>query len=431
VQYSDEPHRPPWQYDHDRITFSSAFRRLQDKTQVFPLSSNDYVRTRLTHSLETAAVAKSLGNLIGFSLQDRGVRIERHPLEFGMITSAAALAHDIGNPPFGHSGEDAIRHWFLSSECGQALAGQLKPQERSDFTTFEGNAEGFRILAKLQMYREKGGMQLTAATMAASVKYPIGSDAGNRKYTGTSTKKFGYFQSERPYFEKLTEYTGLVSRHTETGCYARHPLALVVEAADDICYRIVDLEDAFQQRLIAYSTFEDLLAGVINNRKHIDRARSESTERSRVTVLRSIAIGESMSAAADVFEERHDALLTGDWDGSLISESHVAKAFGEIKDFQKVNVYTNDRVLRVEAAGFRVIGGLLDAFAGAVFDLDNTQKQPPSLLQSQKVVALLPGDYLKEGTVYERLLGVTDYICGMTDSYAVNLFRNISGISIP
>jgi dGTPase len=348
-----------------------------------------------------------------------------------MIAAAAALAHDIGNPPFGHSGEDAIRHWFRSSERAQHLAKQLSAQQRSDFASFDGNAEGFRILAKLQMYAEKGGMQLTAATMASSVKYPISSDAGNRRYTGQSTKKFGYFQSERAYFEELAIQVGLVNRDTTTGCYTRHPLAFVVEAADDICYRIVDLEDAFQQHLIDYSECEQLLANVIGDAKKIDRALSEASERNRVTVLRAVAIGQAITAAADVFHENHDAILTGEWDGSLIATSRVSDAFRAIKGVQEAKVYTDGRVLRVEAAGFRVIGGLLDAFAGAAFDVDTPEKPSPTHLQSQKLLALLPEDYVREGSVYDRLLGITDYICGMTDTYAVNLFRNISGISIP
>src|SRR3954467_3450566 len=240
------PPRSPFQIDSDRIIFSSAFRRLQDKTQVFPLADNDYVRTRLTHSLEVASVGRSLGARVGDHLcQAHFPGGEIHASDIGAIVSAAALAHDLGNPPFGHSGEDAIRHWFTTSPVAQAARKEFTKAEKKDFECFEGNAQGFRIITRLQM-PDNPGLRLTYATLAAFTKYPRASRLPVKPEGGASAKKFGFFQSEAPFFEEVAVRTGLDQRVPGAAWWCRHPLAFLVEAADDICYRLVDFEDGFR-----------------------------------------------------------------------------------------------------------------------------------------------------------------------------------------
>lgn len=439
-QYKRERHRPPWQLDMDRITFSSAFRRLQDKTQVFPLSSSDYVRTRLTHSMEVAAVGRSLGNLVGFSLEERKVLGEVHPLEIGMIVSAATLAHDIGNPPFGHSGEDAIRNWFRKSRTVDIFRGELSPAQISDFENYEGNAQGFRVLGQLQMYGNQGGMQLTAATMAAFSKYPAQSPPLNgvkRSHDGQSTKKFGLFQADLELFRQIAEVTGLPQRSSEDQCWVRHPLAFLVEAADDICYRIVDLEDSFRQNLVTYEEVEHLLEPVINSKTKMERVRKEGERDTRVDIMRSQAIGEAIDRVSEAFQENYNGIMDGTFDRSLLSTTRVEPHFWAIKDVQAVRVYKNARVLRVEATGFRVLGGLLEMFTTAAFDAHRSiVAESPFSAESEKLFDLIPRQFIgpdrkPDADPYIRLLRILDYVCGMTDSYALTLYRNMSGISLP
>ena len=437
-QYERKPHRPPWQTDFDRITFSSAFRRLQDKTQVFPLSSSDYVRTRLTHSMEVSAVGKSLGSLVGFFIRDEKKALgNTHPLEVGQIVSAATLAHDIGNPPFGHSGENSIRGWFKNSKTVDEYRGQFSDNECSDFENYEGNAQGFRVLARLQMYRDSGGMQLTAATLAAFAKYPAQSPPANgkRKYDGASTKKFGFFQSDQDLFKLVANRTGLIAREAEPNCWCRHPLAFVVEAADDICYRIVDLEDGFRQKLISYKRVEELIASVLNDQSKMDRIAREDDEDTKVDIMRSIAIGCAIDEVAIAFDSNYAAIMAGTFDKPLLSDrSRLFHAFEAIKGEQKSTVYKNHRVLRVEATGFRVIAGLLEPFTRAVFDCVKFGENAPP--ESAKLFELIPTQFIGKDrkphpNPYECILRIVDFICGMTDSYALELYRNISGISVP
>ena len=240
---SAETSRTDFQRDFDRIVFCSAFRRMQDKTQVFPLSTVDYVRTRLTHSLESSSLGRSMGTLVGEQV------IQRHRLrgfeasDFGDICAAACLAHDIGNPPFGHSGEDAIRYWAREASYGRRRVSMLPEATREDFLCFEGNAQGFRILTRLQNPDEPGGLQLTSATLAAFSKYPREAWLGGNRFDGASAKKQGFVAEDRPLFNEIAENVGLLRRHERYAIWRRHPLAFLVEAADDISYRVIDLED--------------------------------------------------------------------------------------------------------------------------------------------------------------------------------------------
>jgi dGTPase len=408
---------------------------MQDKTQVFPLSSSDYVRTRLTHSMEVASVAKSLGGLVGFALGEKRVLGEIHPLEVGMILSAATLAHDIGNPPFGHSGESAIQNWFFTSETALQIRGILPPECLADFDRYEGNAQGFRVLARLQMYRDKGGMQLTAATLGAFAKYPCSANASaSSAHRGQSTKKFGFFLADRDLFREVAGLTGLVPRQTPDS-WSRHPLAFLVEAADDICYRIVDFEDAFRQKLVTYKELEGTMEGLLNDQKTMDRVREAEDDDHRVDVIRSLAIREAVDCVAQAFDVNYSQIMDGSFDDDLLSQTRIAPHFAEIKRLQTERVYKNDRVLRVEAAGFKVLGGLLDAFTGAAFGAASNSGFKRTG-ETDKLFDLIPSQFLEADRKpspdpYTRLLKIVDFVCGMTDSFALRLYRELSGISVP
>ena len=355
-----------------------------------------------------------------------------------MIVAAATLAHDIGNPPFGHSGEDAIRHWFTTSEAVMELKNDasFSNKEISDFENFEGNAQGFRILVKLQMYKEAGGMRLTDATLGAFSKYPaevwIGEPPPEYPVSG---KKFGFFQSEISVFTDLADRLGLLMRSGDRNSWSRHPLAFLVEAADDICYRLVDFEDAVQQKLIRFESVKELLLQVAKLGTitvHEDEILKEE-EREQINHLRALAIGAAVEQCAKAFIEstNYHKLMSGTLDQSLIELTPCGPLFSQIKKLQKQHVYSNERVLRVETAGFRVISGLLEAFFEA--ECDVAKKGAKATQEHQKLHELLPEQYKTRlgETSYNRLLRVTDYICGMTDRYAVDLYRNIVGISIP
>jgi dGTPase len=428
------PLRSEFRRDGDRITFSTAFRRLQDKTQVFPLADNDYVRTRLTHSLEVASVARSLGARVGGVLCDRHSLANIHFSDFGEITSAAALAHDLGNPPFGHSGEDAIRHWFLHSPHAQEAAKDLTSGERSDFTRYEGNAQGFRLLTKLQMPDNPGGLQLTFATLAAFTKYPRASEIGPESFpTGASTKKFGFYRSEQEEFRSVATACGLIPRTASGLAWARHPLAFLVEAADDICYRLVDFEDGYRLGHLSYATVRDAFLELIPDSLRPTRLDSAHSDGRRVQILRSIAIGAAIDRCAELFLENESALLAGTFDVPLIDAGPDRAAWQHIESISRETIYSTPRGVEIEAAGFEVLGGLLDVFVSALNDYAHTAGHPAP--RSRKLLLLLPNESLGPNRIpapsaYSRLLGIFDFVSGMTDTYAVTLYKKIRGISL-
>ncbi len=431
------PHNPlrsEFRRDGDRITFSTAFRRLQDKTQVFPLADNDYVRTRLTHSLEVASVARSLGARVGAVLCQRHALTDIPPSDFGEITSAAALAHDLGNPPFGHSGEDAIRHWFLNSSHARVAAQELTPAEHADFARYEGNAQGFRLLTKLQMPDNPGGLQLTFATLGAFTKYPRAADLGTGDLpSGASTKKFGFYRSELAEFRSVATACELLPRNASETAWARHPLAFLVEAADDICYRLVDFEDGFRLGHLGYATVRDAFMELIPGPLRPTRLETAHSDGRRVQILRSIAIGAAIEKCAELFLENEAALLDGSFDTPLIDAGPDRVAWEHIEKISRETIYSTPRGVEIEAAGFEVLGGLLDVFVSALNDHAQTGGKPAP--RSRKLLLLLPGESLGPGRIpaasaYDRLLGIFDFVSGMTDTYAVTLYKKVRGISL-
>jgi len=436
--------RTVFQRDFDRIVFSSAFRRLQDKTQVFPLAESDYVRTRLTHSLETASVGRSLGTSVGQHLVENDEALARiyHPSQLGDIVAAACLAHDIGNPPFGHAGEDAIAYWFGYESAGRELIARLDKENAAsaDFVNFEGNAQGFRILTRLEHPQNAGGMQLTYAALAASTKYPWPSAAASAGAEGvTDANKHGFFAADRELFQEVAEAVGLHARNTEYSVYARHPLAFLVEAADDICYHVVDIEDGYRLNHITYEEAWDLLYNTILDPEELaedQRFRTEGNIRgSHIQYLRSKAIGSLIQQTVDTFNRYHDELLNGTFDEPLMSRIPCSEDFYRLKQVAAEKVYCEQGVALINAAGFNVLGQLIDMFVTA---LDQMASTKPVSRKWKNLWQLFPQEFLRtnntdelqQQSLYQRVLAVTDFVSSLTDRNAVSLFRQLTGISL-
>ena len=424
--------RSEFQKDFDRIVFSPAFRRLQDKTQVFPLPESDFVHTRLTHSLEVSCVGRSLGNLVGETVVKRYPVLNKRftKFHFGEIVAAACLAHDIGNPPFGHSGEDAIAEYFRSGN-GQNFKSKIKDEKKwTDLVKYEGNAQGFRIITKLQNPKVNGGLQLTHSTLAAVTKYPRESliNIKSSSLQNKAYRKYGFFQAEKDIFKEVAIATGLDSIKSEKAYWwCRHPLAFLVEAADDICYRVMDLEDGFRLGLIPFKETEEMLIPLIN--KQALKGYKEKDEKDRIGYLRAIAISELVNELAKVFLDEEKNILNGKFEDDLIGEIKRAKALNRIKEISIVKIYKSRSVVEREVAGYEVLGGLLDTF----IDSYNEAYEGKISSKNKSVFALLPNRISEDipDDLYLRLLRIIDFVSGMTDSFAVSLFRKIKGISLP
>jgi dGTPase len=412
--------------DYDRLIFSSAFRRLQDKTQVFPLAKSDYVRTRLTHSLEVASVGRSLGMLAAEVIlkRDPGFAKVVVPQDVGTLVAAACLAHDIGNPPFGHAGEDAIREWFARWPG----ISHLEEAEALDLLQFEGNAQGFRVLCALQNPGRPGGMQMTCAMLATFAKYPRESKAGESQRQGASGRKFGFFQSEAEWFAEVAEETGLLEKPGAGRAWFRHPLAFLVEAADDICYHVIDIEDGFKTGVVPFTELEALHAPFLSPQQR-DKAKSFADPAQRAAYFRALTIDRLIFEVAEVFDSRYEALLSGEFDSPLIACIEHASEISAFKALAEDKVYHCRAAVEVKVCGFEVIGGLLSAFLGAIEEKAHGRAGPRALT----LLRLMPGGEKDFSALspYRRALEATDFVAGMTDSYAVELYQRIRGISLP
>lgn len=431
-QQSSSEARTDFQRDFDRIVFSSAFRRLQDKTQVFPLSQSDYIRTRLTHSLEASSVGRTLGTKVGDSI------IRRHGLpgvvaqDFGAIVAAACLAHDLGNPPFGHSGEDAIRLWFATSDVGQEVCSQLPPAQQHDFLRFEGNAQGFRLITRLQSPDNPGGLQLTCATLGAFTKYPRASWLPSLELPGVAYRKFGFFQNDANLFTEVAQQLRLKS--VVPGAWRRHPLAYLVEAADDICFRIIDIEDAFRLHQLSYEEVRDLLLPLLGGEDVSQRLARVSRPEEKIEYLRAKAISAIIDQVHPCFMDYEKAILQGKFTAELLDIIPAADGMKNLKTKAEQEVYVSQPVVEIGAAGFEVLAGLLQAFITTANDIAaHGAKASP---KSRMLIYLIPEQYVgprrePHANLYQRILGITDFISSMTDSYAVTLFKKMTGISLP
>ena len=428
--------RSQFQKDFDRIVFSPAFRRLQDKTQVFPLPESDFVHTRLTHSLEVSVVGRSVGNLVGEKIISRHPKLKKDftQFHFGEIVAAACLAHDIGNPPFGHSGEDAIAEYFKNGN-GKKFEQEISDEKKwNDLVRFEGNAQAFRIITKLLNQDVKGGLQLTYATLSALNKYPKESitDFRNKHSARHKNiyKKFGFFQSEKEIFKHVAEKTGLTKPNKEEPyLWHRHPLSFLVEAADDICYSIMDLEDGFRLGLLSFKETESLLLPLIHKKDLTGYKKRDDNE--KVGYLRAKAISDLVNDIASVFVDNEKEILAGTFNKELVTVIKKAKALKKIEKVSISKIYRHRSVVEREAAGYEVLGGLLDTFITAYNEYSIHHLSP----KNRSIINLLPKRIFygeKENPeLYQRLLRIIDFVSGMTDSYAVSIFRKIKGISLP
>nr|WP_319573161.1 deoxyguanosinetriphosphate triphosphohydrolase [uncultured Draconibacterium sp.] len=412
--------RTQFQRDYDRIIFSSPFRRMQNKTQVFPLPEHIFVHNRLTHSLEVASVGRSLGNLLSEYL----LKIHQdNPLihEIGTIVSTACLAHDLGNPPFGHSGEAAISNYF-NKASGQKFKDQLSGGEWKDFTCFDGNANAFRTLTHQFNGKREGGFALTYSTLASIVKYPFESIKATKP-------KFGFFQSDKENYYHIARELGIAQREDES--FARHPLVYLVEAADDICYQIMDLEDAFKLGILHYDRIRALFQNFFTEER-IERFEKTFTQVSdineQISYLRANVIGELIYRCIDIFKDNYDAIMAGAFAGSLIDQlpEKQATAMKEVQRISFSEIYAHRSVVEIEIAGYKIIGTLLEEFVDAIMNTDKKDKY------SQKILSLLPGQYkTNDDSVYLKIQSVVDFVSGMTDIFALDLYRKLKGISLP
>ena len=417
-----------FEVDYDRIIFSSEFRSLQDKTQVIPLSQTDFVHTRLTHSLEVSVVGRSLGRRVGQKL------LEKHPQlqnihgyqahDFGAIVAAAALAHDIGNPPFGHSGEKAIGEFFKSGK-GKEHKSKLGDKEYQDLCDFEGNANGFKIVTQSRVGRE-GGLRLSYATLGAFTKYP--KESLPKKATKhIADKKYGFFQNEKEAFIDVAEELGLEKRSDKDACYARHPLAFLVEAADDICYTIIDFEDGINLGLIPEAFALEYLINLVRDKIKTEKYHALSNKEDRVSYLRALAIGALIDEAIAMFMKNEEAILAGTFSEALLDKSKYEAQINDIIKLSVEKIYQSTEVVDKEIAGYGVLSTLLETFTTAV---NNCYENTASNYDKLILKGLPKTIKIDQESLYERLLSVCHYISLLSDSQAIIQYKKIKGFSI-
>lgn len=423
-EFHDERHhtRSDFQRDYDRLIFSSPFRRLQNKTQVFPLPGSIFVHNRLTHSLEVSSVGRSLGHEIAIRLSDKypDPALREKFADIRDIVAAACLCHDLGNPPFGHSGEKTISTFFSEGK-GQSLRPMLSERQWADFINFEGNANSFRLLTHRFEGRRAGGMAMTYSTLAAIVKYPHTSlHAGEHG-------KFGFFESEEEIYRKVAAHLGIPE--IEPGRFARHPLVHIMEAADDICYQIMDIEDAHKLRILPTREVIDLFLGFFSEerRARMERAMAHLDDpNERVAYLRSSVIGALVDTCADAFMDNEADIMQGTFKGSLIQHGDDAlrQAYDACSQTAWNKIYCAREVVDIELAGNRIVSFLMETLTDAVMH--------PEKNYSRLLLDIIPGQYAKRDlTVYGRLQSVLDHVSGMTDVYALDLYRKLNGHSLP
>lgn len=411
--------------DYDRLVFSSPFRRLQNKTQVFPLPGSIFVHNRLTHSLEVSCVGRSLANDISAMLRRR---YSSEPWvnkldALGEIVAAACLAHDLGNPPFGHSGEKAIATYF-SEGPGQELRQHLSPAEWADFTNFEGNANAFRLLTHRFRGRREGGFAMTYSTLASIVKYPYESRLAGEK------GKFGFFDSERDTYMRVADTLGIIRRSDRQGhvVYARHPLVFIMEAADDICYEIMDIEDAHKLRLLTLDEVTDHFLCFFDEegrRRRLQQMSRLDDPNEKVGYLRSSVIGKLVQECARTFVDHEEEILKGEFTGPLVSriDDCPRRAYNACNDLSWKKIYRSADVVDIELAGNRIITYLTDALIRAV--------RRPQLNYSRLLLSQVPHQYdIDSPTLYGKIQAALDHVSGMTDVYALDLYRKLNGMSL-
>lgn len=407
-----------FEVDYDRIIFSSAFRSLQDKTQVIPLSKTDFVHTRLTHSLEVSVVGRSIGRLVGKKIIEKHPHLREvhgyHMNDFGAIVAAAALAHDIGNPPFGHSGEKAIGEYFSIGK-GQQYKDQLSDKQWQDLIDFEGNANGFSVLTSSRPGIE-GSLRLSYATLGAFTKYPKES-LPKKPTQNIADKKYGFFQSDKDFFKEVASELGMISNKTGNDIgYERHPLAFLVEAADDICYTIIDFEDGINLGLVSEDFALEYLIKLVKDT--IDTAKYQTliTKEDRISYLRALAIGNLINDAVRVFIENEESILQGNFHFALTDKSKYKAQMDDIIKLSVKNIYQSREVIEKELSGYQIINNLLDKFITAY----NNNHEGKATNYDKLLLKILPEKHhLEKETLYERVLHICHFISMLTDGKAV------------
>jgi dGTPase len=425
---SAEDWRTEYERDADAITFNAAFRRLQDKTQVFPLPADDSVHSRLTHSLEVASVGRSLGRAIGHALHSSGDLDEKNATHLGWVTQAACLAHDIGNPPFGHAGEDAIQEFFKDERTVERLQAEISKNALADLQTFDGNAQGFRLVTKLQ-HKSGGGMHLTAATMGAFMKYPRTS-MGSFDIARIAQKKSGIFASELKNFADIAAELGLPNYVVAGGSgWERHPLAYVVEAADDICYGVLDLEDAIRIGLVEFGIAQEVLERFARKSSEFNEARYIQLDElpDKLGYLRTRIIGVLLRDCQAVFQSDLHSILEGKRSAALVDSSPHDVEYRALRDFVKTRCYHHPSVLAAETAGYAAIRNLLSTLVPIALMPDVRSGH------TGRIARFIGAErrFSKDKGAEDRVRSAVDFVAGMTDRYALNLHRTLTGVGLP
>lgn len=424
--YTKEIDRPFYVKDSDRITFSHSFKRLANKTQVHPLYENDHLHHRLIHSIEARVVGRSLGAAVGRRLKAENlIDSEQHQAIAGVV-NAACLAHDIGNPPFGHAGEAAIGEWFaINFNTNNILLSTLSDIKRSEFLEFEGNAQGFRILTRLEMHRNHGGMRLSNAVLGAFTKYPTTCYIKNKtKSDYCGQKKFGLFESDISVFSVIAKNLGLIEEKSANGTWwRRHPLVFLVEAADDICYNILDLEDAFLSGDVDFITVKDILSSLVP-----EYSANGADKKEIISSLRAHGINKAIYACVDAFIENYDAIMTGTFSSGLIEESKLRNEFGHIKSVSWQQIFKSPRKTQLEILGRKVIHNVLDGILPLYTDImENGWNYEKISSYNEKLSRALDLNISYINNEYDALHSMTDFVSGMTDRFALKISKMLSG----
>ncbi len=423
-QEQDET-RLGFEVDYDRIIFSAAFRSLQDKTQVIPLSKTDFVHTRLTHSLEVSVVGRSLGRLVGKKIIEKYPHLQEihgyQMNDFGAIVAAASLAHDIGNPPFGHSGEKAIGEYFSIGK-GQKYKDQLTSKEWQDLIDFEGNANGFSVLTANRPGIE-GGIRLTFAVLGAFMKYPKES-LPKKPTQNIADKKYGFFQTDKNFFQEVATELGMIENKSGTDIgYERHPLAYLVEAADDICYTIIDFEDGMNLGLVSEDFALEYLIKLVKDNIGTSKYNTLTTKEDRISYLRALAIGSLINDAVKIFIENEEAILQGKFPFALMDKSQYKAQMDDIIKLSVKNIYLSREVIEKELVGYQIIQTLLDKFITAF----NNKSQGNASSYDNLILKMLPEKHhLEKDDLYSRLLHICHFISLLTDGNALLYYKTIT-----
>ena len=422
-EYKKTDIRNAFQRDYDRIIFSNIFRRLQNKTQVFPLPGSRMVHNRLTHSLEVASVGRSIARIVSKNLCEKfGKEFLNEIYDIDTIVSSACLAHDLGNPPFGHSGEETISSYFIDGP-GKDLKEMMLEEQWSDLISFEGNANAFRQLTHQFAGRRQGGMSLTYATLATLIKYPYPSSHDHKK------KKYNIFHSEIETFKKVMDGCGIICLDEEKNVYSRHPLSYMMEAADDICYLILDMEDAHKRGIVSTQEIEKHFLSFFKEEEkwffeRKDTIYSTVTDyNERMSFLRATVINKLVDCVANVFTDNYDDIMNGCFKKSLVSHlpEFEKNVLEECRDFSLNNIYRHPSVIKVELTGFNIIGELTDEFVQAVLH--------PEKVYNKKLISLIPEQFKSDKKdTYSQIQVALDYISNMTDLYAVQLYKDLRGM---